>query len=99
MPSSTGPDKSNVCETCGEPWVSYTGEFETLVGYMNIPGHKHNDNCLGKGYYCKNGHCTQVYLRRRCPACDWKGKETCECHKGAKVDVWPEAEWLRSWEG
>src|SRR5262245_34538782 len=51
------------------------GECQTLVGYHSEPGHNHDDNCLHRIYLCQNGHRKPVYLRRKCPACDWKGKE------------------------
>ena len=76
---------------CGEP-LKFLREFGTLttyVAYYSPPGHNHDDNCLTRFYQCKNGHTTIVSKRRRCPICDWVGKETCFCHPGKKVDEWP----------
>lgn len=81
-----------MCPECGEPMHPGMGCMETVVGYLpNKEGHTHNDNCLSKQYRCPNGHCKEVYLRRTCPTpgCDWRGKSTCFCHPGSKVDEWP----------
>lgn len=80
------------CDICGEPTVACK-IYETLVGYEKLPGgHNHDDNCRTRGYRCKNGHTFIVSRRNRCPVpgCDWRGKETCFCHPGQKVDEWPE---------
>lgn len=70
---------------------SLTAPFEgqTLVGYESPEGHEHDDNCLSRVYVCGNGHERKVSKRRSCPACDWKGKTSCSCHPGEKVDTWP----------
>lgn len=61
-----------------------------MIGYSSPPGHDHDDNCQTCLYTCKNGHKIKLSKRNTCPACDWKGKEECFCHKGKKVDEWPE---------
>jgi hypothetical protein len=65
----------------------------TLVGYGSPPGHDHDDNCRHRTYTCVNGHATELYRRNRCATegCDWKGTKTCSCHKGEKLDEWPDA--------
>ena len=81
------------CEQCGELLHPVTGStYETTVGQLGVvpPGHEHDNNCLSRFYVCKNGHRVHFFLRRRCPACDWRGKETCFCHEGKKLDRWPE---------
>lgn len=78
-----------LCKTCGEPLFQYGGESSTLVGYHSPPGHNHDDNCIKRSYQCSNGHSIVVSKRRSCKVCDWKGKEDCLCHDGAKVDEWP----------
>lgn len=82
-----------VAEMCpslaGHPRASDPWEAQTLVGYESPEGHNHDDNCLSRVYICKNGHEQSVFKRRACPACDWKGKETCFCHSDVKVDEWP----------
>lgn len=83
--------------TIGELWSNYPPQYknqietrETLLGYHSPEGHEHDDNCLSRTYICTNNHKISVSKRRTCPACDWKGKEECFCHKGKKVDEWPE---------
>ena len=82
-----------ICTECGEPMTFRpsisNGTFSTLVGYSSPPGHDHDDNCLVRIYRCKNGHSVKVSKRRRCPVCDWAGKEECFCHWGEKVNEWP----------
>jgi hypothetical protein len=78
------------CSECGAKWVKIGETSETSVGYFSPPGHDHNDNCLVRGYVCANGHVTRVSKRRSCPACEWKGRTSCHCHYGTKVDKWPE---------
>ena len=80
---------SNKCPVCGEQFVDHSGTGTTLVGYFSPPGHDHDDNCKGRVYRCPNGHYTKVFKRAICPACDWKGKQTCWCHEGEKWDEWP----------
>jgi len=72
---------------------AHKGEFrESLQLYFSPPGHDHDDNCRGRIYGCEDGHRIRVCVRRTCPApgCDWKGKTTCFCHPGEKLDRWPE---------
>lgn len=83
------------CEICGEKLSVLHGDFfsgvmSTLIGYSSPPGHNHDDNCLTQMYTCPNGHKVKVSKRRTCPKCDWKGKLTCFCHPGNKVDKWPD---------
>ena len=82
------------CPQCGELLRPVPkSDRETLVAVPFIPGHDHNDNCLCRQYQCANGHRIGFWLRRRCPACDWKGKLTCFCHEHVqpiKLDRWPE---------
>ena len=83
------------CPTCNEPLLLVEGsEFMTLVGYGRIEGHNHDDNCRHRTYICKNGHRIELYKRNKCPnpKCNWVGKKTCFCHKGDKLEEWPEAE-------
>lgn len=70
------------------------GEMTTLIGSISPLGHNHDPNCLTRRYQCANGHVSVVSKRRRCgfPGCDWRGKATCFCHPGEKVDEWPEEE-------
>ena len=87
------------CIECGEELVACEdGSCSTLVGYgPSPPGHNHDDNCVKKGYWCKNEHYQIVSKRRICPHpdCDWAGKEECFCHPGKKVDEWPEVSEVR----
>lgn len=79
------------CPECGTPFVEHSFTCATLVGpIITNEGHEHDDNCLKRTYYCANGHSTVLSLRRTCPNCDWKGKKTCFCHQGGKIDTWPE---------
>jgi hypothetical protein len=78
------------CPGCGKE-VKYSHSWKTLVGYISVEGHNHDDNCLIREYYCKD--CRLLWnesLRRKCsvPGCKWVGKEECFCHKGKKVDRW-----------
>lgn len=80
------------CRECDEEVRDLgRGTWQTLVGYSSPPGHNHDDNCLHSTYGCVNGHEQEVYLRRSCPnpECDWRGKATCGCHPGEKVEEWP----------
>ena len=87
-------NKSNVegrvkCPDCGTQM--YHGEMtQTLVGYISPAGHNHDDNCRIRIYICENGHEHRISKRNSCPACDWKGQDSCFCHGGKKVDSWPE---------
>ena len=76
-----------VCEIEALPMVFY-GTAQTLVGYGPFElGHNHDDNCRTRIYRCANGHEIGVRVRNTCPACDWKGKLTCFCHDGEKVEL------------
>jgi hypothetical protein len=77
------------CPKCNNKLIP-SAIAETLVGYFSPPGHNHNDNCLTRAYRCTCGYSIIISKRRTCPVCSWKGKETCFCHPGKKVDEWPE---------
>ena len=83
------------CKICGEKLTvmgGYDGMVSmTAVGYCSPEGHNYDDNCVKRGYTCKNGHDITISKRRRCPNpdCDWVGNETCFCHPDKKVDEWP----------
>lgn len=77
------------CEECDELLRPTPGGIATLVGFYSPPGHNHDDNCRRKLYRCKNDHVVALFIRNTCPACDWKGAETCHCHSGKKLDFWP----------
>ena len=79
------------CPTCSLE-TRHTGTSTTLVGYGSPDGHDHDDNCWKRRYRCANGHEWIESRRTRCPACDWRGKETCHCHGGPKVDDWTDPE-------
>jgi len=86
------------CIKCGEELIGCEdASVSTLLGYSSPPGHDHDDNCVRKIYWCKNGHDQAVSIRRRClnPKCDWVGKDECFCHPGKKVDEWPEVSEVR----
>ena len=86
------------CPECGGPFVKHGGTSMTLVGYGDGPcGREHDDNCQKRIYVCKNGHRTEVSRRNSCE-CGWKGKETCFCHAGTKVDRWPSTSHVTSGE-
>lgn len=79
------------CPKCAGKMGSI-GSIVTLVGFSSQEGHSHDDNCERREYVCSScGHKILISKRRKCYAtgCDWKGKETCFCHKGKKVDEWP----------
>jgi len=80
------------CPTCGKPMLYCSFTVQSLVGFYSPPGHDHDDNCLVRTYYCEDNHAYRVSKRRRCPVCDWVGKESCSCHPDKKVDEWPVAE-------
>lgn len=86
------------CQRCGTE-TKHGGTFQTLVGFGTFTDalgeHEHNDNCLKRYYRCMN--CKNDWIesiRRTCSlkACDWKGKTSCFCHDGEKVDTWTDAE-------
>lgn len=76
-----------LCNECGEKMVDQGVYCTTLVGYMNGEcGRKHDDNCVAHMLQCKNKHERVVQVRASCP-CGWKGKLTCFCHDGEKVEL------------
>jgi hypothetical protein len=83
------------CPTCQEklfPMTGFAGAImSTLVGYYSPSGHDHDDNCVKRGYTCAKGHDIIISKQNACDAegCTWKGKETCFCHPGQKVEEWP----------
>lgn len=82
------------CPECGSPNLTWNGQtWRTLVGYIDLSGHDHDDNCTTRVYICENGHGFKLSRRNRCDieGCGWVGKLTCFCHDGDKVDEWPEA--------
>ena len=79
-----------LCLECGEPMAS-RGYSSTLVGYGGNPckaGFFHDDNCHKHDMVCTNGHHRMVAQRQTCP-CGWKGKLTCGCHEGDKLEFEP----------
>jgi hypothetical protein len=93
---------SAICpvDGCGKELFWSDPEMSTLVGYMPTrDGHIHDNNCLKRGYTCEAGHQMVLSIRRSCKDCDWRGKVQCFCHKGDKVDAWPDAriKWARQW--
>lgn len=77
--------------SCGAPLVKLLdGISQTCVGYSSPPGHSHDDNCITGYAICDNDHIVGISIRRTCPECDWKGKESCWCHPGKKLDKWPD---------
>lgn len=80
------------CPQCNEK-LTKTDDYEmsTMVGYFsNCPlGNTHDDNCLTRSYSCVNEHVLTLSKHRSCE-CGWKGKETCFCHEGKKLEEWPE---------
>lgn len=79
------------CDHCSRPFAAWGCEGTTLLGCGSPPGHSHDENCRTRRYVCTDDHVTVVSIRQRCPACDWIGPKSCFCHKGDKVDKWPEA--------
>lgn len=77
---------------CGAPFVEIGEDItETLVGYgIGTCGEIHDPNCMTRSAWCRDGHRTQIALRRTCTACDWKGRETCGCFEGNALDAWPD---------
>ena len=87
------------CKDCGEQMTfveGWDGTWETCVPYHSPVGHFHDDNCHTRTYRCKNKHKALVSIRRRCPSCNWVGKESCGCHPDRKVDEWPEEKEINS---
>jgi hypothetical protein len=86
------------CIICDEDLIACEkGTFSSLLGYTSPPGHDHDNTCLNKVYWCRNGHEQIISKRKKCPNpdCDWVGKEDCFCHHGKKVDEWPEVNEVR----
>lgn len=76
------------CVECGKVMSSH-GYTTTLVGSGNSGcplGRSHDDNCQKHDMRCGNGHHRMVSLRRTCE-CGWKGKLTCLCHEGEKLEA------------
>ncbi len=64
--------------------------METLVAYYSPAGHDHDDNCRTEIYRCDGcGRNVSFHVRKKCPTCNWKGKEECFCHKGKKIEELP----------
>ena len=86
-------DQKTACPKCGSTLGfdrDGARESSTLMGYSSPPGHNHDDNCRKRRYTCKGcGKSVILSKRNTCHACDWKGKKTCFCHEGQKVDQWP----------
>lgn len=91
------------CGTCRQPLTHVAatlwkgkiiiGQSTTLVGFGRGPcGHIHDDNCLQRTFFCAARHVNVLSLRRRCPKCDWVGKETCNLCRVPMVDAWPDCE-------
>lgn len=82
------------CPTCGAPAGLAKGWKETCVAYGSPSGHRHNDNCRSRQIICSADcrHYGEMSIRRTCPRpdCTWKGRATCFCHPGPKVDAWPD---------
>jgi hypothetical protein len=87
----------NACPRCEGTITGTDGTtFSTAVGVNSPPGHRHDDNCMVKTYWCENGHRFAVSIRRRCgvtmqdgTVCPWLGKASCDTCGGEKVDAWP----------
>lgn len=79
-----------LCLECGAP-MSSRGYGTTLVGFnqqLCSAGNVHDDNCRNHRMRCANGHERRVNQRQTC-ACGWKGKLTCFCHEGEKIEFDP----------
>ena len=77
-----------ICTECSQP-MQNRGSYTTLVAYFNSGcplGNNHDDNCKGTEYICINGHRKIIHQRNTCP-CGWKGKLTCFCHLGEKIEL------------
>jgi hypothetical protein len=83
VPNTFGMAKYN-CPTCGRECTS-NASVRSILDFVNQVGHNHNDNCRKFMFRCPNKHKFSVRVRNTCPNCDWKGKETCECHPGVLV--------------
>lgn len=81
------------CVECGDTHLIQVGsETSTLVGYVSSNGHNHDDNCRIRQYRCSNGHINNYSVRQKCgrAGCDWRGKDSCFCHPGKKLEEWPQ---------
>lgn len=77
------------CPICGGLMGS-RGTTETLVAYLSPAGHDHDDNCRERVYICHEcGGEKIISKQNKCKVCDWVGKTECFCHKGKKVEDWP----------
>ncbi len=83
-----------ICTACGSNLVVLSRwEMTTAVGYQDYVDadgktHKHDDNCRTREAQCQAcGWIAVVSIRRTC-WCGWKGKDSCFCHDGLKVDSW-----------
>lgn len=80
---------TNICPKC-ESVMSRGTTWQTCVGFVSPPGHNHDDNCVDRTYTCSKCKFEMVVSKQNsCPACDWKGRKTCWCHTGEKVEEWP----------
>lgn len=78
------------CLECVELMASH-GYGTTLVGVDrdSCPlGKVHDDNCRAYRMRCPNHHERMVQQRQVCE-CGWKGKLTCFCHEGEKLEFDP----------
>jgi hypothetical protein len=78
---------------CGKPLIEMSRNvMSTLLGYFDLGGHHHDDNCQSRQAVCEDGHRTKLSVRRTCATegCEWRGKEKCFCHPGVKLDAWPD---------
>ena len=87
------------CPICKDKIIKQIGfgESMTLVGYFSEPGHNHDDNCRKRLYLCKNNHKFALSKINKCH-CGWEGKKDCFCHKGEKVNSWPDVPYERTEE-
>ncbi len=72
---------------CGKSFVTMSQGESTYVGYISPPGHDHDDNCKINHFSCEDGHETSITVQNHCPACDWIGRDDCDCHEGKKIFV------------
>ena len=76
---------------CSPEFENTIVEMTTLVGFISPKGHDHDDNCLTRFYICSNNHEITISKIKKCPVCEWTGKKECFCHRGMKVEEWPDA--------
>jgi len=87
---SVADENKLMCPECGARYVRHEGTSTTLVGYGHGPcGRKHDDNCLKRIYVCERGHETELSVIRKCE-CGWRGKMSCFCRAGDKIEEWPQ---------